>query len=370
MPFNKKLFISPILLTIALLLISWGNTGHTNIASHMALSFNDAMQPFTDWVSYITEHSSDADYRKNDDPDEGVRHYIDIDNYAEFNNTGAIPQSLDEMISIYGSYTIYDNGVLPWATLNTYDSLVACMQRYDWEKAKYYAADLSHYVGDGHMPLHITNNYNGYLTDNDGIHSRYESTMLNAHIQEIVFTGQSIQEIDSISDYIFSYLYASYPYVDSILAADDYAKTFSTNTSSTAYKDALWDISKDYTAMLLNKASHALTELLYNAWLDAGSPDITGNGIEQQTLNNPNLQIFPNPGKGQTTLEYQIKHETFITIQAFDLNGKMIRQLVNENKKPGTYLLNWNTEGALEGVFLVKLITPDYTCTQKIILSQ
>lgn len=358
------------LITASFLLMGWGYTGHNNIAAHMNLSFNDAMQPFNEWVNYITEHSSDADYRKSDDPNEGVRHYIDIDNYAEFVSNGEISQSLDEMIAQHGSNVVYDNGVLPWATLNSYDSLVANLKRYNWEQAKYYAADLSHYVADGHMPMHITKNYDGQLTNNKGIHSRYESTMINDHIQEIQFTGQSIQKVDDVSQYIFNYLYTNYKYVDSVLEADDYAKTFSTYTSSTEYKDALWDKSKNFTQLIMNNASHALAELLYNAWLEAGSPDISGNGIQQSSGEVIPFEIAPNPFHGETTLNFNLSSEQTLSIQIYDLLGNQIQTILSDNLAPSNYKLTWDASSYPDGVYLVKLATPDRLITRKVILSR
>ncbi len=34
-----------------------------------------------------------------------------------------------------------------------------------------YSADLSHYIGDAHVPLHTTSNHNGQLTNQVGIHA-------------------------------------------------------------------------------------------------------------------------------------------------------------------------------------------------------
>jgi hypothetical protein len=214
----KRLFLSfPALIVFSFLLISWGGTGHIAITQNASYSFNEEMQLFTDWLPYLTAHSSDADDRKSWDPNEGIKHYIDIDNYPEFVSNGAISQSMNELIALHGQSEVDDNGILPWTTIQTYDSLVFYLKLNNWDKAKYYAADLSHYVADGHMPLHITKNYNGQFTGSTGIHSRYESTMINYRIGQINYTGESIAPIANVSDYVFNYMYAHYKYVDSIL---------------------------------------------------------------------------------------------------------------------------------------------------------
>ena len=37
-----------------------------------------------------------------------------------------------------------------------------------------FAAVASHYIQDAHQPFHATNNFNGQLTGNDGLHARFE----------------------------------------------------------------------------------------------------------------------------------------------------------------------------------------------------
>ncbi len=370
MRFTKTITTYVLMLISGLVLISWGNAGHVSIADHISLSFNDEMQPFNDWVSYIADHSSDADYRKSDDPDEGVRHYIDIDDYPEFVSNGKISQSLDEMIATHGYSKVYNIGVLPWATLNTYDSLVACLQRHDWEKSKYFAADLSHYVGDGHMPLHITSNYDGRQTNNSGIHSRYESDMINAHVQEVTFTGKPVNHIDNISQYVFNYLYANYPYVDSILKADDYAKTFSTSTSSTEYKDALWNKTRDFTGLLLNNASHALAELIYNAWLESGKPTIDGTDIPASAVSSVDINVFPNPGYGNTEINFNLNYISWVQVEVYDLTGKRIATLCNKKLQSDTYHFNWGTQEQPSGIYMVKLTTDKESASKKLIIAR
>ena len=117
-------------------LSSWGSIGHTMISFRINLFFNEEMTFFDDWVFYLSEHASDADKRKGDDPGEGPKHYIDIDNYDMFLDQGRIPTTLDSCITAYGEQFVEDNGYLPWATLAMYDSVVSCLERGDWTMLK------------------------------------------------------------------------------------------------------------------------------------------------------------------------------------------------------------------------------------------
>jgi hypothetical protein len=177
----KKLLLSTIALTtLSVIVTSWGSVGHLKISESSSASFNQQMRDFQTWVSFLRDHATDADNRKGSDPTESPKHYIDIDNYTDFIAKGRIPQTFNSVNSIFGSETLPANGIWSWAALNTFDSLRNCFQRHDFIKAQVLATDLGHYVADGHMPLHITKNYDGQNTGATGIHSRYETTMIGS----------------------------------------------------------------------------------------------------------------------------------------------------------------------------------------------
>ena len=354
---RKQFLVFIGLIGVSVMLLSWGGTGHYKINTASGLSFNAQMAQFDVWITTLANHASDADDRKAWDPDEGPKHYIDIDNYPEFVETGRIPQTLDSVIALHGSNFVYDQGILPWATLVTFDSLESCFERLDWAKAVLFASDLGHYVADGHMPLHITRNYNGQYTGNTGIHSRYESTMINTYIAQITYEGFDIAEIEDVNQYVFNYLYADYSFVDSVIAADNYAKEIAGNTNSAAYKQALWDKSKGFTIPLFSNASHALTELIYTAWVRAGSPQMSPDFIASNNqLNNSILkQNVPNPFMSSTLIEYNLTKNSEILLQVLDLSGQLVATLDNGPKTKGKYIFNWSPVKVKPGVYYLKL---------------
>ncbi|NQU84149.1 MAG: hypothetical protein HQ541_00135 [Mariniphaga sp.] len=111
------------LIIVAFVLMSWGRSGHRIISLKSALSFNEDMNQFWDWADYLSSHASDPDIRRNSAPEEGPMHYIDIDNYPEFKETGKIPMVYSEVVEKHGKEFVTQQGTLPWATLNTLDSI-------------------------------------------------------------------------------------------------------------------------------------------------------------------------------------------------------------------------------------------------------
>jgi hypothetical protein len=348
------------ILPASLLLLGWGYTGHYKISYESSLSFPPEMAEFMQWNSVLAAHASDADERKDIDPDEGPRHYIDIDNYPEFIAYGQIPQEYDTVVARYGLPFVTSQGVLPWATKRTYDSLVASFRRYDFEKAVLFASDLGHYVADGHMPLHITRNYNGQYTNQYGIHSRFESSMINSFIGQITYSGDGVSEVPDVLDYIFDYLYESYPYVDSILAADNYAQGVSGgSTGSSAYKNALWEKSKGFTIRLFSRASHAMAELFYSAWVEAGRPLISAQGVQTRLLETMSVEIFPNPFREKLSIRLDLRKELDLVLQVRNAEGKVLDTITNGPLSAGIHDYAWIPRNAASGVYFFVLLTAE-----------
>ena len=267
----KKKLLLPFIIILTLILCGWGQTGHNIINKNAVLSFPPQMNEFLSWSDQLALHASDADNRKSADPTEAPKHYIDIDSYPEFVSTGRISQDYDSVVTAHGESFVIGEGILPWAIITTYDTLEKCFERRDWNKAVLVAADLGHYVADSHQPLHITKNYNP-----GGLHSRYETGMIDRYQAQIVYSGDSVQFVQNIPDFVFSTIYSNYIYVDSVINADVKAKAVNSDTRSDAYYQALWNITGSFTVKLFKSASYKLACLIYTAWVNAGSPLISG----------------------------------------------------------------------------------------------
>jgi hypothetical protein len=309
------------------------------------------MVGFQVWSDSLANNASNADNRKDTDPTESPKHFIDIDSYSEFNSTGRIASTYDSIVSEHGLTTVQKNGILPWATLNMYDTLKVDFQKLRWHKAMLDASDLGHYIGDGHMPLHLTENYDGKATRQNGIHSRYESNMVGTYQNELsTYTGSPANFISNVNKYIFDYIYLDYNYVDSVLAADTYAKNLDASYSSTYYA-ALWSKTQ-FTKTLFSNSSHSLAELIYSAWVEAGSPPFGAktftNAVNYATADA--ISVYPNPTTGHLNLngENILKTEVF-TITGTSIGSYYNKQIDLGNLPKGMYILNiYGKEGLLK----------------------
>ena len=323
----KKRIILLIVIT-SYFFLGWGGTGHQIINRNSTLSFNDEINFMVSWADFLAAHGSDADDRKGWDPTEGPKHYIDIDAFPEFISSGSIHQNFDSLVAQHGLSFVEDQGILPWTILLYADSLRLAFENYDWNKAKLLASDLGHYVGDAHMPLHLTLNYNGYSTNQGGIHSRYESTMLNSYAGQLQYAGDSLVYIEDQSDYVFQFIYSNYLYVDSVLAADLTAKSIAGSYNSIYYQE-MWNRTKDFTKMLFKSASNKLANLIYSAWINAGSPVLTNIENSDKPAQSFLLeQNYPNPFNPSTKIKFTIPNivgtfgkESHAQLKIYDLLG-------------------------------------------------
>jgi len=366
----------PVIIILAgfllLLLTSWGYIGHQKISGGVPFLLPGEMIFLTpEWTDIVRLHASDADYRKDTDPDEAPRHYIDIDNYPEFVSSGAINHNLDSMIAKYGSGYVYDQGILPWATRRAFDSVVSCFERKDWNKAGLFAADLGHYVGDGHMPLHLTRNYDGQYTSQNGVHSRFESKMINRFADQIILLHEPVDFVDDVTEYIFAYIYSNYRCVDSVLLADVYADSIAGNTWSEIYYQSMWNYSKGFTIRLFQDASHSLTELIYTAWVMAGKPILYPNAIpEVGTYSSiAHFNCFPNPVYSVTTLSWEVREPNHhVTLEVYDLSGTRLEILLEEKMHSGYHEIRWDASGIEAGIYFSVLKTGDAVLRKKMIV--
>ncbi len=367
----KKLRLILPLVFLGVIFSGWGYKGHRVINQNTAnffpvrLSF---LKP--DWTNIVTLYASEADNRKDTDPNESPKHYIDIDNYPEFLQTGHIPTRFDSVVALHGYAFVIDQGILPWATLITFDSLKACFERHDWLKSALFAADLGHYVGDGHMPLHITRNYDGQYTGQNGVHSRYESRMISRYEAMLIYPADSVHYINDVSSFVFSSLYFNYQYVDSIMIADNEARAEAGNNNSDAYYQALWNKTGLFTIDLLRRASGSLADLIYTAWVQAGSPVFYPLSVQVPVdLGKPRLlPNFPNPFIRETTIAFEIRHDnTPVTLMVYDNTGVLKDTLISQILPSGYHKVTWNAGAGAPGVYLCVLTSGNSKTVQKLI---
>lgn len=247
----------------------WGQYGHRFITSS---AISDLPEPLR------TYFKSNANRITNNAAIEPPgTHFIDIDYYPEF-FAHTFPQDVNVLIAQYGATTVTNNGMGPWTAVTHYETLrsqfAVAQTAADWTNLLVTAATLAHFLEDLHNPMHLATNYNGQYTGQTGLHSRYESTMIQNQLAAGLTLSNNVTDCvyyTNILDAIFEDIYLVYPYNATILAADLSA------TLSTNYYQHLWDDGcSSFTPMVMQRAAGMVASAWYSAWRDAGFPQPPG----------------------------------------------------------------------------------------------
>lgn len=105
--------------------------------------------------------------------------------------------------------------------------------------------------------------------------------------------------------------------------------------------------------------------------------DINGNFEYYNLSNEVNVGIpsefslsqnYPNPFNPSTKIEYSIPSDGNVSLILYDLSGKEIATIVNENKTAGYYTVNFNANNLSSGIYLYTLKSADFVSTKKMML--
>ena len=180
----------------------------------------------------IIERCIEPDMVRNELKDEQFNHFIDIDRYGSY-PFEELPRDKRKAIEKFGFENVQKNGLLPWRIAEVMDSLGEAISNQSNEKMLRYFSWIAHYVEDAHQPLHVTENYDGQLTNQPGIHSRFETELVKHMISKNVLNfnpkrlASELVNFEPISDkvkFAFDIVLESYKYIEPILEADRFAK--------------------------------------------------------------------------------------------------------------------------------------------------
>ena len=79
-------------------------------------------------------------------------------------------------------------------------------------------------------------------------------------------------------------------------------------------------------------------------------------------------QNYPNPFNPSTALKYEIPKESYITLKVYDILGREVVTLVNQQQKTGYYEVDWNAVNNSSGIYFYKIQAGEFVATKKMIL--
>jgi hypothetical protein len=343
---------------------TWGSATHHYIAQNYSKHLPAQIDGLKAWDGVVDAHVTDPDTRRSSTPGEAPRHFIDIDTYPEF-LAGAMPHDRAALEAEYGATTVENIGIVPWAVAEVVVTLTQQFQARQWDAAALTIADLCHYVGDATQPLHCTRNYDGQLTGNSGIHSRYESTMMGSHIGDLSTSVMTVADYASPLDAIFGIVSGSWVWVDDLLAADNAAKAASGGSFNSVYYASLWNGTQGFTRVRIDSATVATASFVYTAWIDAGRPPVPGStaGVEPTPVAGVLLEAGPTPFRDALTIHYSGAGP--LKVDVFDVRGARLERVVDGAAAEGSTA--WRPAGNVApGLYFVRLTGPGFDLVRRV----
>ncbi|QCR22011.1 zinc dependent phospholipase C family protein [Pontibacter sp. SGAir0037] len=267
----------------------WGFFGHKVIHQLAIYGLPKPMQAFFyKHQDYLVEKSVRPDERRNSDPAEAPRHFIDIDVFGE-DAVHTMPEDWEAAAARYTADTLLKYGIVPWHVVKMQQKLTNAFKTQQADSILFYAADLGHYIADAHVPLHTTVNYDGQLSNQKGLHSLWESKVPEMHAATYKLQNKKAVYLPDAEKAIWTVVRHTNTLVPQTLELErEASKSFTTATKFVNverngrvrqyYAD---DFAKKYQELLgpmveqqMAGAAEAIASFWYTAWVDGGKPDM------------------------------------------------------------------------------------------------
>ena len=262
---------------------AWGFEAHKFIADRMIDLLPPELKPlFVARRPFIIERAIDPDLWRNVWEEEAPNHFLDIDHeaFGPYPFAG-LPRDYADAVQKFGRDFVHQQGLLPWRTSEFFGRLLREFESlkrtpppgYAVDNIVFYAAALAHYVSDGHVPLHAVINYNGQLTGQDGVHSRWEGELFERNRTALKIAPAPLTPVTVPRDAMFDILLASNRLAANVLDSDRTAAD-GREFYDDAYFDAFGKRTVSTLERRLNDSISAVASFIVGAWEMAGKPAI------------------------------------------------------------------------------------------------
>jgi hypothetical protein len=257
---------------------AWGLVGHKLVVERAALVLPGPLGALARAeTERLKERSLDPDvaWRKECGREEGIQHFFDVDRYDA--DPRRIPRDLEVLRVRHGRAYVDDSGLLPWRIADMAECLRRALEEGDRDLALDLMGQLAHYTADLHMPFHLTSDYDGQSTGQQGIHFRYEDGLVGRNARELTRRlGQHRSPAVAATDPVeaaFTAMIGAPARVKKALAADRAAGR-RVSVESAAYYRALWPRLSGQLTAELDAAGRFTAAIWLWAWEAAGRPDL------------------------------------------------------------------------------------------------
>jgi hypothetical protein len=264
---------------------AWGFEAHRLVMDRAIALLPDPLRPlFEKHRALVVERSIDPDtWRTAGWKEEPPNHFLDLDweGYGKYPYSG-LPRDLTAAIAKFGRERIEQNGMVPWRAEEYFGNLRRAFESYARRGAfgafdiVFFAASLGHYVSDAHVPFHAVENYDGQMTNQHGIHARFEATLFERYRNQLTIAPKAAHAITNPRDHLFDVIIEGTQLVPPILKSD-LAAIGMREVYDDPYYEAFFRANRAVLERRLNESITAVAGVIIGAWEAAGKPPLPVN---------------------------------------------------------------------------------------------
>jgi hypothetical protein len=260
---------------------AWGTAVHRAIMRRAIELLPPELKPFfAERRDEMIARAIDPDMWRTLDNNEDPNHFVNFGapELGPF-PYNAYPREYGAALQKFGAFSLARLGRLPFREAEVFGELQRAFEGVGKgngvavNNAYMLAAAAAHYVQDASQPLHASNNYDGQLTDQRGVHSRFEADLFERFASRLTLTPAAPKAFASARDFAFELLLASNQQVDALLRADKEA-IGSRDTYDDVYFEAFFTRVKPMMEQRLSAAISATASVIITAWEQAGRPNL------------------------------------------------------------------------------------------------
>ena len=287
----------PLSAAILVLCSGWGFLVHRTVHQLAVYQLPKQMQPFFyENLDTIVRYSVRPDERRNSDPAEATKHFIDLEAFGD-SSAWNMPADWQEAVQRYSKDSLLKYGYVPYWIMEIKARLTAAFIDRNRDSILFYAIDLGHYIGDAHVPLHTSINYDGQLTGQRGLHALWESVAPEQILGQFRLNGQkSARYLRNPEEAIWNAVRHSHSLLPSVFETETaLTKEFAPEKkyrveqrNGRDYKYYTKEFGEAYGKRLqqsindqLLRSANLMADFWYTAWVDGGKPDL--NALLPQT---------------------------------------------------------------------------------------
>jgi hypothetical protein len=262
--------------------LAWGFAGHRLVMRKAIDLLPGELKPLFDhFKEEVVTRSVDPDLWRQVGWDEDPNHFLDfgVPEYGEF-PFAALPRDYAAALEKFGSATLKRNGLVPWRAAEEFGNLRRAFEGFK-RRAPYAPTDVilfssvaAHYIQDSHQPFHATDNHDGQLTGNHGIHARFERDLIERYQGRLRLAPAPAQPVTSARDATFDALLTGYRLVPSILQADREAVA-GKDSYDDDYFEKFFGKVQPILEQRLSESITATAAVIIGAWVQAGRPVVS-----------------------------------------------------------------------------------------------